>query len=475
MTEVVMQGSAILNAANANEDASAAILSTPEHDGLWVGILPLLEKEIGQTARQNWIDPLAFLELKDKTLYLSAPTRFMADWVRAHYADAIKRLLAAKGVTLMSLHITVDPKVSSAPVANQDDVSAPAAKESTDKSLGGRLDPKFTFERFIEDDSNALALAAARRVAEDAAAGFNPLFFYSRVGLGKTHLMHAIGHAIKTASPDRRVCYMSAEHFMYRFVSALREKDTVSFKHALRNIDVLIVDDIQFISGKTSTQQEFIHTFNALLDEGKQIIIAADKNPAEINDLDDRLKSRLSGGLTVDIQPASAALRQNVIRQCAHEAGVAIPEDVVIYLSDKIATNIRELEGALKRLLAYADLMKSKVTLDLTERVLSDLFRAHDRKVTIEDIQREVTSFYSLKKGDMTSARRLRAIARPRQLAMYLAKKMTPASLPEIGRQFGGRDHTTVMHAVRKIDDLLARDEGLVADLSRIEKTLKSL
>ena len=445
----------------------------------WSDVIALLEKEVGTTTVKNWIHPLVILSDENQTLKFSAPTRFLADWVRSHYTDAIRRLWSSVNGSIFSVEFTVDASATKLPAKDQtDDKTQAPANENGSKTvleLGSRLDPKMTFETFVVGSSNALAEAAARRVAENEMAVFNPLFFYSSVGLGKTHLMHAIGWEIKSQYPEKRVSYLSAEKFMYQFVRAIRENDTVTFKQALRDVDVLMIDDIQFISGKASTQQEFIHTFNALLDEGKQVIIAADKNPAEINGLDKRLQSRLAGGLMVDIQPADFALRAEILRRKAAIAGKTIPDEVLDFLAEKIATNIRELEGTLNRLIAHADLINQKITLESTQKILGDLFRAHDKKITIDDIQKQVVSFYDLKLGDMTSTRRLRAIARPRQIAMYLAKKLTPASLPHIGREFGGRDHTTVMHAVRKVEDLIKTDELLAADITKLENRLQSI
>lgn len=453
--------------------------SSDTDDSNWQELVIHLEKEIGKTAVKNWISPLSFISVQDQTLCICAPTRFLADWVHSHYTDAIRRLWSGLYAPIISIQIEVDTTHSVTDVAPDplDIKDQPSASEqnNTDTLLGSNLDPKLTFDNFIEGASNALAYAAAQRVASSEEALFSPLFLYGSVGLGKTHLMHAIGWKIQNDFPAKRVVYMPAEKFMYQFVRALRDKDTVSFKQALRDVDVLMIDDIQFISGKASTQQEFIHTFNALLDDRKQIIIAADKHSGEIKGLDERLQSRLAGGLTVDIQPADLELRIAILTHKAKQAEKNIPENVIHFLAEKIETNIRELEGALNRLIAHSDLMNQEITLSSTQSILEDIFRAHNRKITIEDIQKQVADFYKIKVSDMHSNRRLRAIVRPRQAAMFLAKKLTQKSLPEIGRSFGGRDHTTVIHAVRKIEDLLKQDEELSADLTKIENSLKSL
>lgn len=447
-----------------------------DYDAKWDEVITLLEKEIGATAVKNWLHPLVFISVKNDVLTLSAPTRFLANWIRSHYADAIRRLWTQQVSPIHSIDITIDAAAAAAAPANQDapKEKIPAINAETSDYFGARLDPRMTFDAFVTGPANELAFAAAKRVAENDETVFNPLFFYGGVGIGKTHLMHAIGWEIQNRAPEKNVIYLSAEKFMYHFVRALKQNDMVAFKDAFRAVDVLMIDDVQFISGKKSTQQEFIHTFNALLDQGKQIVISADKNPAELAGLDERLKSRLGGGLSVDIQPADFDLRRRILAKKLEIAEKNVPEDVIDYLAEKISTNVRELEGALNRILAHADLMGRPVTLDGTQNVLGDLFRAHDRKISITDIQKAVADFYEIKLSDMSSARRLRAVARPRQIAMYLAKQMTPTSLPQIGQQFGGRDHTTVMHAVKKVNELINSDTCIAEDIRRIEHNLKS-
>ncbi len=459
-----------------NEETSG-ISQKDDYDQNWNKVIALLEKEIGTTAVKNWLHPLVFISAKNHTLTLSAPTRFLANWIRSHYADAIRRLWGQNVAPIHTIDIEIDAAAAADSPANQDTpkVEKPAAVSENADYFGARLDPRMTFEGFVVGPANELAFAAAKRVAENDVAVFNPLFFYGGVGIGKTHLMHAIGWEIQNRAPEKNVVYLSAEKFMYHFVRALKQNDMVAFKDAFRNVDVLMIDDVQFISGKKSTQQEFIHTFNALLDQGKQIVISADKNPAELAALDERLKSRLGGGLSVDIQPADFDLRRRILAKKLDIAEKTIPDDVVDYLAEKISTNVRELEGALNRILAHADLMGRPVTLDGTQTILGDLFRAHDRKITIDDIQKAVAEFYNIKLSDMSSSRRQRAVARPRQIAMYLAKQMTPTSLPQIGQQFGGRDHTTVMHAVKKVGELIVEDACIAEDISRIEKSLKSI
>jgi chromosomal replication initiator protein len=341
-----------------------------------------------------------------------------------------------------------------------------------DDGLSASLDPRFTFDNFIVGKPNELAHAAARRVAESDTVSFNPLFLYGGVGLGKTHLMHAIAWAIRARRPDRKVLYLSAEKFMYQFIRALRYKDTMAFKEQFRNVDVLMIDDVQFISGKDSTQEEFFHTFNALVDQNRQIIISADKSPSDLEGVEERLRSRLGWGLVADIHPTSYELRLGILQSKAESLRAHVPPKVLEFMAHKITANIRELEGALNRIVAHAELVGREITLDTVQELLRDLLRASDRRISIDDIQRKVAEHYNIRVADMHSARRARLIARPRQVAMYLAKQLTARSLPEIGRKFGGRDHTTVMHAVRKIEELCTGDVSFAEDVELLKRML---
>ena len=327
---------------------------------------------------------------------------------------------------------------------------------------------------FVVGKPNELAFAAARRVAESDVVPFNPLFLYGGVGLGKTHLMHAIAWHIRHRHPERSVLYLTAEKFMYQFVRALRFKDTVAFKDQFRSVDVLMIDDFQFISGKDSTQEEFFHTFNALVDRNRQVIISADKSPTDLEAVEERLRSRLGWGLVADIHPTTYELRLGILQSKAEKMAVEIPGKVLEFLAHKIASNVRELEGAMNRIVAHSTLVGREITLESTQEVLHDLLRANDRRVTVEEIQKQVAGHYNIRLNDMYSARRARAVARPRQVAMYLSKKLTPRSLPEIGRKFGGRDHTTVMHAVKRVEELRAIDRQFAEDLDLLRRMLES-
>jgi chromosomal replication initiator protein len=358
---------------------------------------------------------------------------------------------------------------------------APLARDvldSDERGVSALLDPRFTFENFVVGKPNEFAHAAARRVADGAVADnldppFNPLFLHGGVGLGKTHLLHAVAWEIRRQRPTRRLIYLSAEKFMYQFVRAIRSKDTMPFKELFRSVDVLLIDDFQFIGGKESTQEEFFHTFNALVDLNRQIVISADKSPSDL-DIEERMRSRLVHGMVADVHPTTYELRLVILQSKAEQLRVAIPPKVLEFLAHKIASNVRELEGALNHITAHAQFIGRDITVDSAEEVLHDLLRKNDRRVTIDEIQKLVAEHYNIRSADMHSARRAREIARPRQVAMYLCKMLTPRSLPEIGKKFGGRDQTTVLHGVRRIEELLGTDMALVKDLEVLTRLLQA-
>src|SRR5918996_712667 len=455
-------------------------------DEHWAQVQGLLRTEFDDTAYRTWLAPLDLLGLDGDRVLLAVPTRFLRDWVAAHYADRIRALWRCVDPRVCSIALTVKPAASAraapaapgrpaAPVLGPAPAPREAAPQPLDGDIGAPLDPRFTFDHFVVGRSNNLAFAAAQRVAALDDPPFNPLFLYGGVGLGKTHLMHAIAWQIRAQNPRRKVVYLSAEKFMYQFIKALRFKDTMSFKELFRSADVLMVDDVQFIGGKESTQEEFFHTFNALADRGRQIVVSSDRSPAELSGLEERIRSRLGWGLVADIQPTTYELRLGILQSKAQEFAreARVPDNVLAFLAHRITSNVRELEGALNRVIAQAILVGRAITLDMAQDVLRDLLRAHERRVTIEDIQKLVAEHYHIRIADMHSARRARAVARPRQVAMYLAKQLTPRSLPEIGRKFGGRDHTTVIHAVKKIEELRAVDTTLNEDIESLRRLLR--
>ncbi len=449
----------------------------------WGQVRGLLRAEVGDTAYSTWLKPLDLAHVDGDRVVIAVPTQFMRDWVVAHYADRIRGLWTQLNPNVRTIALNVRPaaarpqaeRMPEAPAMLRpvEPEAAPANESTALEDLGARLDPRFTFETFVVGKPNEFAVAAAERVATSTRPPFNPLFLYGGVGLGKTHLMHAIAHRVKQQDAGRRVVYLSAEKFMYQFVRALRSKDTMTFKELFRSVDLLMVDDVQFISGKDSTQEEFFHTFNTLVDRGRQIVISADRSPSDLSGLEERIRSRLGWGLVADIHPTTYELRLGILQAKAEQLGVTIPPRVVEFLASRITSNVRELEGAMNRIVHQASLVEKAISIEMAQDVLKDLLRANDRRVTIDEIQKAVVEHYNIRMADMTSARRSRAVARPRQMAMYLAKQLTPRSLPEIGKKFGGRDHTTVMHAVRQIEKLTAEDRTLADDLEALKRKLQ--
>ena len=443
----------------------------------WVRIRGRLRAEFGEAAYRSWLKPLTLRDVAKGCVRIGVPTEFMREWVETQYGTRLLDLWAeennaARTVEIVTASPVCGPKAAVAvPVSGR--TSPAPSSESLIEGFGAALDTRFTFANFITGKPNELAFAAARRVAESSSVTFNPLFLYGGVGLGKTHLMHAIAWQISRQSPERRIIYLSAEKFMYQFIRALRYKDTVAFKEQFRSVDVLMIDDFQFISGKDSTQEEFFHTFNALVDRNRQIVISADKSPNDLEGIEERMRSRLGWGLVADLHPTTYELRVGILQSKAERLEVEIPQKVFEYLAYKITSNVRELEGALNRIVAFSSLVGRPITLENTQEVLQDLLRTSDRRITIEEIQKRVAEHFNIKLAEMSSARRSRAVARPRQVAMYLAKQLTSRSLPEIGRKFGGRDHTTVMHAVRRVDELRTADAAFAEDVELLRRMLE--
>jgi len=494
---------ALKNGELAPEPALAAgldVASEPRLAAQWAEVRARLQSEVGDVEYRNWLRQMTLAGLDGDEVTLMLPTRFLRDWVRGHYGDRITALWhdqepCVRRVDIRvggpsqtnggenrstglaeSLAIPAEPAEAPARPGPGPGRSAPRSEQRQD---GGSLDPKFTFDTFIVGKPNEFGHACSRRVAaRPASPGFNPLFLYGGVGLGKTHLMHAIAwelvaphaHAPRGVS----VVYMSAEQFMYRFISAIRSQATIEFKDQLRSVDVLMIDDLQFLIGKDNTQEEFFHTFNALVDAGKQIVVSADKSPSDLDGLEDRLRTRLGCGMVADLHATTFELRISILEAKAARANGAVPGKVLEFLAHKITSNVRELEGALNRLIAHAALFNRPITIETTNEVLHDVLRAHDRRLSIDDIQRRVAEHWNMRLTDMTSARRARAVARPRQVAMYLAKQLTSRSLPEIGRKFGNRDHTTVMHAVARVGELMQVDAAFAEDVEMLRRLLEA-
>ena len=456
----------------------ASVMSDTRDSSPWPRVCEKFKREFGHHAFTTWLGQLGFNGIDGGTAELTAPTKFVRDWIQRHYAPRLQDFFASEDARVKALTIRLAPKPVAGAAGSAAPEPVPAEPVETGISMrtdeGSALDPKYTFDSFVVGKSNELAYAAAKRISESDDVAFNPLFLHGGVGLGKTHLMHALAWEVKRRDPQKRVVYISAEKFMFEFIAALRFKDTHAFKQKFRAVDLLMVDDVQFIANKESTQEEFFHTFNALVDNRCQVVITADRSPTDLEGIQDRIISRLGWGLVADIHPTDYELRLGILQSKAEQTrSVPVPAEVLEFLARRITSNVRELEGALNRVLAYGTLVGRPITMDMTRDVLQDLIRANDRKLTIDEIQRTVADYFNLRLAEMLSERRARNIARPRQIAMYLSKQLTSRSLPEIGRRFGGRDHTTVMHAVRKIEDLRRDDSQLDDDLARLGRLLE--
>jgi len=491
-------GTSVENAVSGSDDLSAQ----------WTRVKARMSVELGEATYNSWLKPVDLISIGDGCVMLAAPTRFIRSWVVAHQADRLLLLWQDEDhkVERLEILVSTDSRLdaqesgkgavaggrsrstrlqSSAPQKiPAATIVSPAIKRSREEvvpeEVGAPLDERFTFDNFVVGKSNELAHAAARRVAEATDVTFNPLFLYGGVGLGKTHLMHAIAWDIRRRHPERKVLYLSAEKFMYQFVRALRFKDTMAFKQQFRSVDVLMIDDVQFISGKESTQEEFFHTFNALIDHNHQVIISADRSPSDLDGIEERIRSRLGWGLVADIHPTDYELRLGILQGKASSmeqrtGPFDMPNGVLELLANRITNNVRELEGALTRVVANSSLVGRPISVDMAQDVLRDLLRSNEPQITIEEIQRRVAQYYNIRLADMLSPRRARTVARPRQIAMYLSKQLTTRSLPEIGRKFGGRDHTTVIHAVRRIDELCREDSGMEEDVDLLRRKLENM
>jgi chromosomal replication initiator protein len=466
------------------EDAEAVNLAAD-----WADISQGLRKDLGHQLHSQWIKPiqLGSLNRESGTLDLYLPTEFSATWVRDRFHDRLQLAWKIVRSEVRSVNIVVHPGRRQLPDIRIDDgrrpandgASAIAVAAGTMSDAGFTssvgLDPSLTFAAFVTGEANILACNAAQRMAALEAPQFSPLYLKAATGQGKTHLLHAIGHAYLQAHPRARIFYCSAERFMVEFVQALKSSQTIEFKARLRSFDLLLVDDIQFIIGKASAQEELLYTIDALLAEGKRLVFAADRAPQALDGVEPRLLSRLSMGLVADIQPADIELRKKIlVAKLVRFAPLDVPADVVEFLARTITRNIRELVGGLNKLIAYAQLTGQEVSLQLAEEQLTDILSANRRRITIDEIQRTVCHFYRIDRAEMSSKRRARAVVRPRQVAMYLSKVLTPRSYPEIGRKFGGRDHSTVIHAVRLIEDLRTRDADMDGDVRSLLRQLES-
>jgi len=438
---------------------------------LWQKCLVRLEHELPEQQFNTWIRPLHAIENGDN-LRLLAPNQFVLDWVKKHHYDTISQTLLEIGpsdTSQLQLDIGCGKKHAPLPAAAPATPAMPARTAVKHKS---NLNPDFTFETFVGGKSNQLARAASIQVGENPGGAYNPLFIYGDSGLGKTHLMHAVGNLIPTNKPDARVVYLHSERFVQDMVRALQHNAIDDFKRFYRTADALLIDDIQFFARKERSQEEFFHTFNALLEGQQQVILTCDRYPKEVDGLEDRLKSRFGWGLTAAIEPAELETRVAILMSKASQADIELPSDVAFFIAKRIQSNIRELEGALRRVVASARFTGQPISLDLTREALRDLLALQDKLITIPNIQKVVVDYYKIRTADLLSARRSRTITRPRQIAMALAKELTTHSLPEIGDAFGGRDHTTVLHACRKVAELREADARINEDYNNLLRTL---
>ncbi len=469
---------------------------------VWEKCLDHLQDELPAQQFNTWIRPLRIEEKPssdaDRKLHLMAPNRFVQDWVSDKFLGRIVELFSE--MAGVKYDIVINSSASRSPAylqnINHRDPVVPAnpapqvsaeqpgkfkqTQISTDQSAaieGGlrhesNLNGTFTFDSFVEGKSNQLAMAAARQVAENPGGAYNPLFIYGGVGLGKTHLMHAVGNALRQKNPNAKVVYLHSERFVADMVKALQLNAINDFKRFYRSVDALLIDDIQFFAGKERSQEEFFHTFNALLEGGQQMILTCDRYPKEIRGLEERLKSRFGWGLTVAVEPPELETRVAILMKKAQQANMELPHDVAFFVGQRIRSNVRELEGALKRVIASAHFTGRPIDIELIRDSLKDLLALQDKLVTIDNIQRTVAEYFKIKMSDLLSKRRSRSIARPRQVAMALAKELTNHSLPEIGEAFGGRDHTTVLHACRKVKELSETTRDMREDMKNLMRTL---
>jgi chromosomal replication initiator protein len=485
-----------INAGFAGERQEGGFMADRADPGAWQRVKQRLRAELGEDVFSSWFGRAEFETADKSAVYLSVPTRFLKSWIGSHYNERLLALWTEERPGTIQIEIlvrgSVRTKASAVPSEIAADMpvplpAAPAAApvpasrrgpEADGHFAGSPVEPRYTFESFCDGATNRVAFAAAQAVAEGASLNrYNPLYIHAGVGRGKTHLLHAITRAARRADPSRKVVYLTAEHFMFRMVAAIRNQTAIQFKETLREIDLLLIDDMQFLQGK-SVQQEFCHMLNALIDGARQVVVASDRPPAELETLDERVRSRLKGGVAFEIGAPDLDLRRRIIAsryRAAQEQnpGLDVPEPVLEYVAQSVVSNGRDLEGALNRLVAQWQFTSQTVTLTSAEITLRDLVGAREpRRVRIEDIQRVVARHFNVSKADLLSSRRTRTIVRPRQIAMYLAKVLTPRSLPEIGRRFGGRDHTTVLHAVRKIEGLIEGDKSLADEIELLKRMI---
>jgi chromosomal replication initiator protein len=446
---------------------------------LWQETLLHMEQNLSPQHFVTWIKPIRFAGLERDLVILEVPNRFFHDWIRDHYAQMIQESLSHIGAVAYRLQITIAPRDSSSQQSPSPSTEIPKAVITAGKDSSARewthtynLNSKYTFDEFVAGSSNQFACAAAQAVANNPATTYNPLFIYGGVGLGKTHLINAVGNEILKTNPEMKVCYYTSEKFMNELINSLRYAKMDEFRNKFRSMDVLLIDDVQFIAGKERTQEEFFHTFNALYESHKQIVVTSDKFPKEIPGLEERLRSRFEWGLIADIQAPDVETKQAILKMKAEYNGIYLPPDVSLFLATSVSSNIRELEGYLVRIGAYASLTSTPISLSMAKDVLKDILVEKNKEVTVDDIQKVVAGHYAVKVSDLKASRRLKALVLPRQIAMYLSRQLTSLSYPEIGERFGGKDHSTIIHAIKKIEKGMEDDFQLRSTISTLRNTI---
>ena len=445
-------------------------------DELWDAALKKIEEKVSKPSFDTWLKNTKAVELNKTTLTVSAPNEFARDWLENQYTNVINDALEEVTGSRLDTKFII-PDASKVETTSERKVESPTKPQNTTNDFPkSMLNEKYTFDTFVIGAGNRFAHAASLAVAEAPAKAYNPLFIYGGVGLGKTHLLHAIGHYVREHNPDAKVAYVTSEKFTNEFINAIMENKSNAFRNKYRNIDVLLIDDIQFIAGKESTQEEFFHTFNSLHEESKQIVISSDRPPKEIPTLEDRLRSRFEWGLITDITPPDLETRIAILNKKAKAEGLDIPNEVMLYIANQINTNIRELEGALIRVVAYSSLVNEDIDAALAAEALKDIIPSNKpREITVEGIQEVVSKKYNIRMEDFAAKKRTKNIAFPRQIAMYLSRELTDLSLPKIGDEFGGRDHTTVIHAHDKISKMIAEDDTFSQEINELIETIKSM
>ncbi len=443
---------------------------------LWEDTLTHLELNLSSQHFSTWIKPLKLVKVEQDMVYLEVPNRFVLDWVKDNYSKLIQKILEELSAVSYRLQFSVTGQARDGLSRSGEAPETPAlpvnTPQKTVNSAENNLNRKYTFEEFVSGSSNQFAYAAAMAVANNPATTYNPLFIYGAVGLGKTHMVNAIGNAILKKSPQMRICYYTSEKFMNELINSLRYNRMDEFRNKFRSMDVLLIDDIQFIAGKERTQEEFFHTFNALYESHKQIIVTSDKFPKDIPGLEERLRSRFEWGLIADIQPPDVETKLAILKMKAEQNSIKLPEEVALFLANSVCSNVRELEGYLIRIGAYASLTSTQVSLEMARDVLKDILVERNKELTVEEILKKVSSHYNIKISDIKSAKRLKAVVMPRQIAMYISRQLTSSSYPEIGERFGGKDHSTIIHAIRKIERLMEEDFQLRSTIENLKKEL---